>query len=50
MKIIRQGGINENDTNIQELEMAESHTGINGVLGCSVENQKGAIDIDFAQQ
>ena len=30
--------------------MAENQKGVNAVQQCSIENQKGAITIDFVQQ
>ena len=32
------------------ISSAENQKGVNAVEGCSVENQKGAITIDFEQQ
>ena len=32
------------------LAASESQKGVNAILRCSAENQKGAITIDFVQQ
>ena len=32
------------------ISLGENQKGVNSVQQCSVENQKGAIAIDFAQQ